>query len=395
MRIGGFLMKSLNLFILLLTWVFLRTACGENPAPQEIEKLDPNFATKDPEGNLRWYSILDLGMEGQGWTDTAHPFDRLPAKAEGVVRDPVWRLSHHTAGLCARFVTDSTSISARWTLRNDNLAMNHMPASGVSGLDLYAKDGVAWRWVAVGIPKAVPDTQAQMIVGAPGGVREYLLYLPLYNGVESVEIGIDAEATLAKAEPRTRKPIVIYGTSITQGGCASRPGMVHTAILGRRLNYPVINLGFSGNGEMDPELGDLLAELDPAVYVFDCAPNMQPELIAERAYPFVKTLRERKPETPIVLVENIVYQSGWFVDSKKESYVEKNKALRESYERLQKDGVENLFFIPCENLLGDDGEGTVDGVHPTDVGFLRMADAFEPTLRKVLSPSSRGVETPR
>jgi hypothetical protein len=94
-------------------------------------------------------------------------------------------------------------------------------------------------------------------------------------------------------------------------------------------------------------------------------------------------------------VENIVYQSGWFVDSKKESYVEKNKALRESYERLQKDGVENLFFIPCENLLGDDGEGTVDGVHPTDVGFLRMADAFEPTLRKVLSPSSHGVETPR
>lgn len=388
-------MKSLNRFILLLICLIVSTTWGANPASQDIEKLDPNFATKDPEGNLRWYSIRDLGIEGQGWTDTAHPFDRLPAKAEGVVRDPVWRLSHHTAGLCARFITDSTSISARWTLRNDNLAMNHMPASGVSGLDLYAKDGDSWRWVAVGIPKAIPDTQALMIVGAPGGMREYLLYLPLYNGVESVEIGIDAGASLAKAEPRTRKPIVVYGTSITQGGCASRPGMVHTAILGRRLGYPVINLGFSGNGEMDSELGDLLAELDPAVYVIDCAPNMQPELIAERAYPFIKTLRERKPETPIVLVENIVYQSGWFVDSKKESYVEKNEALKAAYDKLVKEGVKGLSYIPCEDLLGDDSEATVDGVHPTDVGFLRMADAFEPTLRKVLSPSSRGVETPR
>ena len=194
------------------------------------------------------------------------------------MRKPVWNLTRDSTGLCVRFVTDSPTIEARWTLNKALLAMPHMPATGVSGLDLYAKaDDGKWRWLAVGQPKVSPTNSVRLVTGLPKGPREYLLYLPLYNGVSSVEIGIPKDRQIAKAEPRPealRKPIVFYGTSITQGGCASRPGMVHTAILGRQLNRPVINLGFSGNGKMEPELADLLAELDPAVYVLDCLPNM-------------------------------------------------------------------------------------------------------------------------
>ena len=143
--------------------------------------------------------------------------------------------------------------------------------------------------------------------------REYLLYLPLYNGVSSVEIGLPKCSALAKAPPRPEgyeRPIVVYGTSITQGGCDSRPGMVHTAILGRRLDRPVVNLGFSGNGKMEPELAALLAELDPAAYVIDCLPNMTAEEVGARVEPFVRALRAARPGTPIVLAEDRTYDLG-------------------------------------------------------------------------------------
>ena len=166
-----------------------------------------------------------------------------------------------------------------------------------------------------GSPSASPwpsgPIPATLASGLPEGRREYLLYMPLYNGVSSVEIGIPADRTIARPAPRAedrRKPIVFYGTSITQGGCASRPGMVHTAILGRRLDRPVINLGFSGNGVMEPEIATLLAELDPAVYVLDCLPNMTAAQVEQRVEPFVRTLRKAHPSTPIVLAEDRTVQ---------------------------------------------------------------------------------------
>lgn len=364
------------------------TAGNDSTLPkQNLVKLDPNMAAIDPENGTRWYNILDLGLEGQGWRETEHPFDRLPAKAKGVVRNPVWSLSHHSSGLRARFVTDATTISARWSLRFDNLAMNHMPATGVSGLDLYARDGTDWRWVAVGRPTQIPENQATLIGGIPPGSHEFLLYLPLYNGVDSVEIGLPPSAEIAKAplRPEDRHPpMVFYGTSITHGGCASRPGMTYPAILSRRLRYPFINLGFSGNGRMDPEFGDLLGDLDASVYVIDCLPNMNPEMVTERTSPLVHKIRQLRPETPILLVENIVYQNSWFLPDAKTSYQKKNEALRAAYESLAAEGVRNLYYVKSDDLLGTDGLATVDGTHPTDLGFIRMADALEPILRNAL-----------
>ena len=343
-------------------------------------------AAEEEKPALVWRDIVELGIENQGWKDAATPFDRLPARAEGVVRDPVWRLSQDSAGLCVRFVTDAPAISARWTLRDGGIAMDHMPATGVSGLDLYVKDAGTWHWTGLGRPSAQTN-EKQLAGGIPEGSHEFLLYLPLYNGVTSVELGVPEGHTVEPAPPyppERARPIVIYGTSIVQGGCAARPGMAHTNILHRMLDRPVINLGFSGNGKMDPELGDLLAELDVAVYVIDCAPNLTPELIAERTEPLVETLRKARPDTPIVLVENIRYQAGAFLPAPRESYEKKNDALRAAYQRLIDKGVKGLTYVPCDDLLGDDCEATVDGTHPTDVGFLRMAITLDPFLRRVL-----------
>lgn len=355
--------------------------------PAERVRSDRFQARSDAVETTTWYDIRKLDLEGQGWKEDIAPFGRLPAKASNTVRQPVWGLSRHSAGLCVRFVTDATEIEARWTLLSNSLAMPHMPATGVSGLDLYVKTDNGWRWLSVGRPTK-QTTQARLVSGIPPGKREYLLYLPLYNGVSSVEIGIPRARALAKAPPRSKgrdKPIVFYGTSITQGGCASRPGMVHTAIVGRKLDYAVINLGFSGNGRMEPELADLLAEVDAAAYVLDCLPNMGPKDVTERVEPFVRTLRKTSPDTPILLVEDRSYANGFLVAAQRQRNEGNRQALRAAHERLRKAGIENLHYLRGEELLGADGEDTVDASHPTDLGFLRQAEAFTGALRPILA----------
>ncbi|MCA9143005.1 MAG: hypothetical protein KDB05_09470, partial [Planctomycetales bacterium] len=146
------------------------------------ERIDPTKATIEENSAVLWYDVRLLGVEGQGWSDTKAKFDRLPAKAEGVVRDAVWGLSHHSAGMAIRFKTDADTIHARWELTSSGLDMPHMPATGVSGLDLYVKtEAGSWRWLANGRPTTFPENQVTLAESIPAGDREYMLYLPLYN----------------------------------------------------------------------------------------------------------------------------------------------------------------------------------------------------------------------
>lgn len=216
---------------------------------------------------------------------------------------------------------------------------------------------------------------------------EYMLYLPLYNGVTSMEVGVPAAAKLEPGKPRaaaSSKPIVFYGTSITQGGCASRPGMVHTAILGRWFDCPVINLGFSGNGRMEAEVGKLMTEIDASIYVIDCLPNINAAQVTERTFGLVKELQKARPGVPIVLVEDRNYTDSVFVASKARRNESSQKALKAEFEKLKLAGVDNLHYVRGHDLLGDDGEGTVDSSHPTDLGFMRQAEAFYKVLQPLL-----------
>lgn len=348
--------------------------------------------TVDKKDKTHWFDIKNLGVEGKGWTETESFYDRLPKKAKGVVRKPVWSLSKHSAGIAVRFVTNATSIKAKWELTSSSIAMNHMAATGVSGLDLYVKtESGHWRWLAVGRPSQQKNS-VSLTSGLIPGKREYFLYLPLYNGVKSVEIGIPETSKLWKAPAREAgkdKPLVFWGTSITQGGCASRTGMVHTAILGRRLNRPVINLGFSGNGRMEPEVAKLIAELDASVFIMDCLPNVTSDVVKRETEPLVKTLRAAHPETPILLVEDRTYSNAFLKKSSQERHRTSRAELRKGYERLKKAGVKNLYYLEGETLLGNDSEDTVDGSHPTDLGFFRQANAFEKVLKPILEKHSK------
>ena len=181
-------------------------------------QLDP-AALSGAEPELSFRSIRQARIEGRGWTETKAAFDRLPAKAEGVVREPVWRLSRDSAGLAARFVTDAQRIDVRWTLRRQRLALPHMAATGVSGIDLYVRRRDGWRWLATARPTKFPANQWTLVREMSGQPREYLVYLPLYNGVEKVEIGLPAGASFERGPPRPAgvRPVVVYGTSIVPG----------------------------------------------------------------------------------------------------------------------------------------------------------------------------------
>jgi hypothetical protein len=160
--------------------------------------------------------------------------------------------------------------------------------------------------------------------------------------------------------------------------------MVHTAILGRRLDMPVVNLGFSGNGRMDAAVGEFLAKIDAAAYVIDCLPNMQPAAVTERCAPLVRLLRKARPETPIVLVEDRRFTNDWITPAKARFHTENHAALKAAFDGLVAEGVSRIFYIPGDTLYGTDGEGATDASHASDLGFMRQADAFEPVLRKVL-----------
>jgi lysophospholipase L1-like esterase len=348
--------------------------------------ISPAAGTND---NTVWTDIRTFGVEGRGWNDTKDFYDRLPAKAEGIVRQPVWDLSHNSAGMCVRFVTDATEIKTRWAVTDPWLYQPNATAICVSGLDLYVKTEKGWHWLAVGIPHAQTN-DITLVKDLIPGKREYLLYLPLYNGTKYVELGVATTNVLEKAPAwgaGGRKPIVFYGTSILQGLSASRPGMVHSAILQRRFNWPVINLGFSGNGKMEPEMADLLAELDPSVYVIDCLPNTVADEITERTEPLVKKLRAAHPTVPIVLVEDRTLQGAFLTQGQMEWYHLKDRAaLKAAFDRLQKAGDKNLYYIEGEHLYGDDGEGSTDGSHANDLGFMRQAEIFAKTLAPLLKP---------
>lgn len=342
--------------------------------------------TAAPAPELDWIDAKKLTVEGLGFKDVKAPYDRLPGRAEGVVPLPVWNLSRDSAGALVRFTAATTEIQARWTVTNKNLAGANITAIASSGLDLYARtDAGKWRWLGIGQPK-FPDTVATLVTGIPATEREFMVYLPLRNGVTSLEFGFSKGSTIKPGPPREAgsKAIVFYGTSITHGIGASRAGMTHVAMLGRTFKREVFNLGFSGNGRMEPEVVKFVAELDPAVFVLDCLPNMNPKQVTERIVPGVKMLREAHPTTPILLVEDRNIQSGFLVEARRKANEANHAALRESFATLQSENVPQVYYLEGAHLLGDDGEATVDGSHPTDLGFTRQAAEFERVLRPIL-----------
>lgn len=313
-------------------------------------------------------------------------YERLPSELQGVSRDPVWYLGRNSAGLFIRFRSNSTSIYARWESTFNN-SMTHMTDTGTKGLDLYTLVDGKWRHVCSAQPQG--KKSERKIIGNMDPVeREYMLYLSLYDGVSSLEIGVDEGATLdqpAVDSPSREKPVVMYGTSILQGGCANRPGMAHTNIISRRLDREVINLGFSGSALLDMEIAHLMAGVeDPGLYVLDYAPNAYADMIDENGEKFFRVIRDAHPDVPVIFIEDVIFPHTMFDNAIRAEVQEKNAAQKRLFDRLKRAGEKDIYYIPAEGMIGDDGEATVDGIHFTDLGAMRYVDHVLPTIRKAL-----------
>lgn len=338
--------------------------------------------------DLVWHAADTLPLYG-----TLAPADdvryiRIPSAVADSMRSEMADLARNTAGMYLRFASDASAIGARWKATK-KFNMNHMTAAGIRGLDLYTRlDDGSWTTVSSARPSfGSHNTTAMVITDMEPRMREYMLYLPLYDGVDSIYIGVDSAAAVVRPvadSPRRDKPIIMYGTSILQGGCASRPGMAHTSILSRMLDRQVINLGFSGNGRLDPEIARVIAGADPSVVVIDALPNLKAEQITERLPEFVSIIRSAHPATPIVLVESPIFPLMRFNMETLGTITDKNKVLRKEYDKLIAAGDKNLYYFEGADVLGDTVEGTVDNYHFTDLGFTVFANHLYPLLKKLL-----------
>ncbi len=348
---------------------------------QEPVNVEPTVAD-----GMKWFDATQWPVENKGWNDVARYFDRLPSRAEGVVTGGVWTNSRFSAGEIVRFRTNADTIKLRYKLFSADLAFPHMPATGVSGFDLYAFDDESgcWRWVACNYPRK-QEGEVSWISGMERKTRDFIVYLPLYNGVDAMSIGVPEDAEFTATSPRAQKPIVYYGTSISHGGCASRPGNCFTAMLDRRLDVPVLNLGFSGSACMELPVAELMAEIDAEIYVLDALPNMFPEMVAERALPFIRKIRETRPDVPILLVEDRRLSNTWIVPGQQEFHKRNHAELKKVYDELKGDDP-NLYYLSADTLLGEDldYDATMDSSHPNDLGMWRQCNALEEVLRPIL-----------
>lgn len=330
-------------------------------------------------------------MQNQAFVEEIHGYARLPKRAEAEVRDAVWSLAQHSAGEMIAFYTNSPDVEVRYATTSKSYAMNHMPATGVSGVDLYRIDSDGVEAYCAGRYTFGEDGVTYKFTGMPTSPRhhklgyEYRLYLPLYNGVKQMQIGVREGSEFRFIPTREERPIVLYGTSIAQGGCVSRPAMAWGTILQRALDLPLVNMGFSGNGRLEREVLNYICEMDARLYILDCLPNILEYPVEDVERLTVEAVRQirHKSEEPILLVDHVGYTT-FDTNPKNQDYVTAaNRAARRAYEKLLAEGVKNLFYITREQM-GITYEMAVDGNHLTDLGQLQQARAVESVVRDIL-----------
>ena len=334
-----------------------------------------------------YHDAKKFPLYGSAVKNDSLDFTRLPDSLSSKIRKELYDLGTNTAGLFIRFSSNAKKMKMKWKTRT-GLEFNHMAPSAISGFDVYTLVDGKWEFVSPARPIVNKrNHNATVFAAMKPGMREYMVYFPLYNGVDSVYIGVDSAAVIEMPKvdlPKREKPVVIYGTSITQGACASRPGMCHTNMLVRDLNREIYNLGFSGNGRLDLEVAEVMASVDAGLYVIDCLPNNKVDALKANIDPFFQLLRSKRPDVPVLFVESPMFP-GYLLDMNEEATLkEKNAALRDYYNKLKKAGVKNIYYFETKGILTEDRQGTIDGYHFTDLGFYRYEKNLLPVIQKIL-----------
>jgi lysophospholipase L1-like esterase len=340
-------------------------------------------------------------VEGVCVLDSSNIYHRLPAEMKDEVRKPVWDLSENTAGEFIHFKTSATEIKVLYTLTSKSFSMPHMPSTGESGLDLYAIDvNGNWNWSPgyYHFGDTCLYTFKNLVLAKNGTkVSDFYLYLPLYNSVTWLSIGVNEKDFFAFASKREEQPIVAYGTSILQGGVTSRPGLAWTNILERNLDRTVINLGFSGNGRYEAPVFDLMAKVDAKMYILDCMPNLSKgyseEEIKIRLVYGMKKLRERNKNVPVLFVEHADGNPSLFMDTARvNEYHRSSEMIAKIFADFKSSGITNIYLL-TEKEIGLTINSTVDGAHPNDIGMMEYAIAYQKKIREILNEPVGNIST--
>lgn len=353
---------------------------------------------EEAEKPWQYVDAQNLRIINKAFDNTERTYSRLPITVKDSIAEgrDLWDRQQCSTGIGVRFATDSRRIGVRYELLWDTHLI-HMADTGLKGTDLYIFEGDSvWRHVNTNRPYVKKDdegnktkwVESTYVENLDGKMHEYMVYLPLYDGIEELSIKVDSGAVITPGRPDLIDPnrrIVAYGTSILQGGCASRTGMAATNIMSRELNAEVMNLGFSGEGKMDRYIARALAEIpDVDLYLLDPVPNCTEMMCDTLTYDFVNTLRTLRPDVPIVMLEGPLYPYYRY-DSMFNSYLPaKNAAFRRNYDRLKAENPDNLYYVTSEGLDGVEDDGTVDGIHLTDLGFRHYADKMVPIIAQIL-----------
>lgn len=339
---------------------------------------------------MRWYSPAKAPFVLEGFPFFAEDgiYRRMPLNPPYTLPAGVESLAFHTAGGQIRFRGSFRTLKLRVSLRGPH-TMDHMPPTGQCGFDIYlAPEGTPRYYTVTRFDPTKDNYEATLFDMPTARMQEVVINFPLYQGVREVLIGLDADAVIEAPSPRAIPgKVVVYGTSITQGGCANRPGMVYTNILSRMLNVEVVNLGFSGSGQCEPEAAYSVREIDDiALYIHDAEANVgEYEAVASRYPRFLRIFREKHPDTPILVATKIPYSRELQMPEVLDLRLRKKELQRSIVEQFKSEGDQNIYFLDGETLFpGPFEEYTVDGVHCTDLGFMKMAEGFAPVIRDLL-----------
>lgn len=353
-----------------------------------LDQVDKNFKPATV-GDLavHYYNAFEAPFEltGFAWRAPGAKLCRLPETfTDSEVNGGALWLAHCTAGGAIRFRTNSPCLTLRAKLWYTN-DMNHMPRGGSAGFDLYQRnaDGKE-QYLSTAHPSAA-NLQGELFETKLGTVNgnafaDFTLYLPLYSGVESLELGIAPGSELLPPPPQAfTKPVVFYGSSITQGGCASRPANNYTTMLCRAIDAPQVNLGFSGSAKGEIAVAEAIAELEMTAFVFDYDHNADSvDDLKQTHEPFFQKIRAAHPDLPIIIITSPPKTSPF--------PKERREVIKATCDRAAAAGDKKVWFIDGAELFGEAGINycTVDGVHPNDLGFYQMYLRVLPTLKTAL-----------
>jgi hypothetical protein len=357
---------------------------------QSVSDFDTRMAAaKGTDAALSWHGPdrPEFRLAGFPWYDRDKRFRRLPVTPDEPLPKAVDWLANYPAGGQIAFQSDSRHVAVRVKLAGPS-DMVHMPATGQCGFDIYIGPPSAMRFLGVTMYDHRLDTyEALLFESADVTMRTFTLNYPLYQGVDELQIGLEPGADI-QAPPAYSIPgrIVCYGTSITQGGCASRPGLAYTNILSRALNAEVVNLGFSGSGKGEPEVCRTFARIaSPRLFVLDYEANTDLDGLTRTLPENLRILRLGHPDVPILVVSGIPNTKVMTHPDFQKARGQTRDLQARVVETFRTEGDPLVFFLDGSTLLGEDfGEGTVDGCHPNDLGFMRMALGLEPVIRRIL-----------